>query len=236
MSASEESKEKLKQDVAKSVQKGVQEGLRGRAQTQSVGDPGSNEAVGLASISGELMPDFVPEADVKLSNMENRLIKFAENANRIIKNNVVDAFVGLGQVIGNALSGSGNVLKSVTQLVLGTMGNLLQQLGQQAIVLGLTLEGVKKALLSFGGLGAIAIGTVAVALGKAFSNKAQSLGSSLGGGASGSTGASAGGNGVSSSFNQSFSADGRDEILLRARGRDLVAVLNAQENFNNAIG
>lgn len=104
---------------------------------------------------------------------------------------------------------------------------------KQAIVLGLTLEAVKKSLLSFGGLGAIAVGTVAVALGKAFSNNAKRMGQSLG---SGGTGANVGGGGVNSNFSNSFSSSRNGEIILRARGRDLVAVLNAQENFNNALG
>jgi hypothetical protein len=232
-SVSKETKEKLTEDVATAVQKGVNKGMQGRAQTEAIA--GASFSEGAIQSENNIVGEAInPEAlDVQFANINQKMLDFANNANNIIQNNIANTFAGLGEIIGNALSGGGNVLQNVGALLLGTMGNLLTQLGKQAIVLGLTLEGVKKALLSFGGIGAIAIGTVAVALGKAFSNKAASLGQSLGSGGGG-TGATTTRGGVDNNFSQSFAAD--REIILRARGRDLVAVLNAQNNFNNALG
>lgn len=141
--AAEESKEQLKNDVKQAVQQGVQEGL-GRARTSAVASESFSQGAITQAPQGAnagAVSTF-DQADLELFNIEQRLLEFSNTANDIIKNNVANAFVGLGEVIGNALSGGGNVLQGFGQVLLGTMGNMLQQLGQQAIVLGLTLEAV----------------------------------------------------------------------------------------------
>jgi hypothetical protein len=239
LTISDDSKKDLKDDVAESVQKGVQEGLQGRAKTQPIGNLQSQGAIvqTQAPTAENSIPNIITDADaqlgVKLANMQARLQEFSQSANDIIQNGIANAFIGLGQVIGDGLSGGTNTLQKVGQVLIGSFANIITQLGQLAIKTGTQMLAIKLAFNGFGALGMIAAGTALVALGSAFSKQSQAIGSNLGSGGGG-TGSSVGGGGVNNNFSQSFSAN--REIILRVRGRDLVAVLNNQNNFNNALG
>ena len=240
ISASNESKEKLKEDVAEAVSAGVQQGMQGVGTTDTPSQPQSQGAIntplpGIGQIQNNI-PNIITAASAAMQAetaiMTQNLQDFANSANDIINNNIANAFMGLGQIIGNALTGGGNALEQIGALVLETMGNILVQLGQQAIIQGKLIEGIKLSLKSFSGVAVVALGVAAIAAGTAIKNVAQGLAQNPSGG--GGTGATATSGGVDNNFSQSFAAN--REIILRVKGRDLVAVLNNQTNFDNAIG
>lgn len=159
---------------------------------------------------------------------------FDKQLNNTIENGIANTLGGLGEAIGNALSGGANAIEAVGAILLSSLGNMMVQLGKQAIITGITIEAVKKALASLNGIGAIAAGVALVAVGSAFSSKAKDLGGNLGsGGASG--GVSSGGSSSSGSFSSSSGGFGGGNVVFEISGRNLVGVLKRNTDSNLAI-
>lgn len=99
---------------------------------------------------------------------------------------VSNAFVSLGQALGNAISGAGDFAGGMLRV----LGGILTQLGKMAIQVGVGLLGIKTALQTLNPFVAIAAGVALVALGAAVSGSVKSLGGSMGSGGGGGGGTS----------------------------------------------
>lgn len=140
------------------------------------------------------MPQAFAEQQAVLA--QNRLTalekaaQFAQQINQIISGGLANLASGIGSALGNAISSGGNLAKSLSKVVLGTIGGMAVQLGKLAIGIGTTLKLVKKALDSVHPAIAIAGGIALVALGTLFKNKASSIGGGGGGSFGGGSGSS----------------------------------------------
>ena len=236
--SSEESKKKLEDDVAESVAKGVDKGLKGgqgRAQIQSVTAGTGLESQGanpLSEITGSGID--TSQVDSQFEAVSEKLRRFGENARDIIENNIGSAFAGLGKVIGNALSGSSNIIQQLGQVMLSSLGNIMVQLGKQAITLGVSMLKIKAAIKGLGGVGAIAAGTALVAVGSAFANKASQIGDQMG-----NNSGNIGGGGQNSGGRQTAITSSNfqsSEVVFKIKGRDLVGVLDRNSDVAQVIG
>jgi len=116
----------------------------------------------------------------RLLSME-KAAQFNEGITQIINGGLQDLATGIGQALGQAISGGGNLAQSLSKVVLSTVGGMAVQLGKLAISIGLAVEGIKKALQSLNPVVAVAAGIALVALGSFAKSAAGKIGS--GGGA-----------------------------------------------------
>jgi len=119
--------------------------------------------------------------------------------------------------------------------LLAGMGSILTQLGQLAISTGVGILAVKKALTTLNPYVAIAAGVALVAIGSAFSSKANSIGSSGGGSGSVSTGASVSSptSSTSSSGSSGFTSG---TVVFEISGQSLIGVLSNTLDKNKRLG
>ena len=203
----------------------------------TIGQPAGLTSLDAGGLTGDLgftLAESIGKSiEAAKLRMEMALLEFNEAASQIINNNIANTFAGIGEAIGNAMSGAGNLGRNLTKVLLGSMGNLLQQLGKLAIKTGVTLKAVKSALEDLNPKVAIAAGIAAVAVGKAFSNSAARLGGSMGTGSVAGAGASSGfSSGTTFGGARPFSGN----LTFTIRGTDLVAVLNSANSQNGIIG
>ena len=186
------------------------------------------QATGLQNIDLSIPEAVLQRPITQISELQLRmtelLMGFNTQMDNIIRNNIANTFAGIGQAIGNALSGAANLGDSLAKVLLSSVGSILKQLGTLAITIGLTLLKIKAALKSLNPAVAIAAGTAAIALGTVFSNASQNLGSNIGGsaGGGGSFGGRSFGGGGGFGGAQPFSGN----LTFTIRGNDLVAVVN----------
>jgi hypothetical protein len=159
----------------------------------------------------------------KFTEFEERTAQFATTMLGILDGGLANAFVDLGQSIGEALATGGNVLSAVGKSLLGSVGKLLGEFGKQLIAFGVAGLSYSKLIKSLftnpataapkAGL-AIAAGIALVALSGAISS---GLKSNSGGGGGGGGGASVGSSGVG--VGTSFAGGGQGGLF--AQNRDL---------------
>lgn len=205
----------------------------------------------------EDIPDELPFIDrllerlnpKKFTELEERTAQFATTMLGILDNGLANAFVDLGQSIGEALATGGNVLSAVGKSLLGSVGKLLGDFGKQLIafgVAGLSYSKLIKALFTNpataapkAGL-AIAAGVALVALSGAISSGLRSNSGGGGGGGGGGGVASVGSSGVGGGT--SFAGGGQGGLFqqnrdlngeLVVRGQDLVYVFSQANNKIN---
>lgn len=138
----------------------------------------------------------------------------------------------LGESLGN-LFATGDV-GEFSDALLGTFGNLIKQLGQMVLQLGLGLLAAQLALKSINPFVAIAAGTALIALGSAFARSTQQLGNSI---------ANAGalnGSGTINTMAPTNAANMDRQVVrvvvsgeLKARGNTLVGVIANENNRRN---
>ena len=207
-------------------------------------------------ILDEDIPDELPFIDrllerlnpKKFTEFEERTAQFATTMLGILDGGLANAFVDLGQSIGEALATGGNVLSAVGKSLLGSVGKLLGEFGKQLIAFGVAGLSYSKLIKSLftnpataapkAGL-AIAAGIALVALSGAISSGLKSN-SGGGGGGGGGGGASVGSSGVGGGT--SFAGGGQGGLFaqnrdlngeLVVRGQDLVYVFNQASNRIN---
>jgi len=174
----------------------------------------------------------------ELIAMKLTLHKFNEDATKIIETSLADTFMGLGTVIGEALSGAGNSMENAGALLLGGMATLIINLGKMAVATGVTLLGIKTALETLNPYVAIGAGIALIALGTAFKKGAGELGASMGG-SGGSSGYSSADNSSfsGSSFGSSSSGYGQSSnVVFEIQGTKLVGVIRNTLKRNSALG
>lgn len=242
-SASKESKEKIKKDVEKAVKegtkKGLSNGLSSAGNVSTVIDREQVDPVASESFSIGQAPMTPEIIKAKGNEMLTAFQQFSQDLDRLVQNTAGGALSDLGTAIGEALAQGTSVTQAIGQSLIQSFSQFLSRFGDLLIQYGLASKafGAVTEAIKGGGPASIGAGIAAIAIGTAMKGIASAIGSSVSDGVGGGgTGANAGGGGVNNNFSQSFTSTRRDEIILRAKGRDLVAVLNAQGNFNNALG
>lgn len=164
------------------------------------------------------------------------LIQFNDSANAIIQGQIAETFGQLGSLLGDALTGGSDIAAKAGQVLLAGVGNLLSQLGQLAIAIGVGLKAIKKSLETLNPIAAIAAGTALVALGSAFSKGAKSLGNSIGGGGAGAFAGGGGTIGGPRIATATAAGSGFGSVVFVIRGQDLVGVLGRNISKNQRLG
>ncbi len=137
--------------------------------------------------------------------------------------------------VSEAIVSGDNVMEALGSALLGTMGGIMVQLGQQVIATGSAIEAVKLALTSLGGLGAIAAGAALIAIGSMFKAGARKIGSSMGSGGYSSapsmrnTGPSYGPSEYRGQYQDDF------KVEFKIGTNELVGVLNTAEQRRNRL-
>lgn len=147
-------------------------------------------------------------------------------------NIIGSGIASLGESLGN-LFATGDI-GEFSDALLGTFGNLIKQLGQMVLQLGLGLLSAQLALKSINPFVAIAAGTALIALGSAFARSTQQLGNSI---------ANAGalnGSGTINTMPATNAANMDRQVVqvvvsgeLKARGNTLVGVIANENNRRN---
>lgn len=137
--------------------------------------------------------------------------------------------------VSEAIVSGDNVMEALGSALLGTMGGIMVQLGQQVVATGTAIEAVKLALTSLGGLGAIAAGAALIAIGSMFKAGARKIGSSMGSGGYSSapslrnTGPSYGPSDYRGPYQDDF------KVEFKIGTNELVGVLNTAEQRRNRL-
>lgn len=197
---------------------------------------------GLAATSPSI---YIDDESIKA---QEALLNFNNNLNNIISNEIANTLVGLGELLGEAMAGGGNILEKGGALLLASLGNVLTQVGTMAIQIGVGLIGIKKALSTLSGPVAIAAGVALVALGSFFSKKSKSIGASMGSGGSGggggttsrdyngTTAGTASRNYGGSTQQAGSYVDGGGTVVFEIAGTKLIGVLNRTLSKNQSLG
>jgi hypothetical protein len=219
----------------------VNRGLRPQATALQVTPLGINAGGGEAQAGGgqsaqaPILDNTLTQFREFSAEMELLLLDFNQRMDQIIQNNIVNTFAGIGEAIGNALSGAQNLGDGLAKVLLSSIGSILKQLGTLAITIGVTLFKIQASLININPGLAIAAGVAAIALGSVFSNAARSIGTSAGGGNVGGGGSLGGSNfGGTRTFNTGNNILGN--VTFRIAGTDLVGVLNNQIDQNSIFG
>jgi hypothetical protein len=99
-----------------------------------------------------------------------------------VQQGAVDVVSGLGQALGDALSGTASFSDSLVKTVLTGVGQVAVQLGKILVASGLGIEALKVSLKTFTGVGAVVAGLGLIAIGTFASSAAASIGNKAGGG------------------------------------------------------
>lgn len=137
--------------------------------------------------------------------------------------------------VSEAIMTGDNAIEALGSALLGTMGGIMVQLGQQVIATGAAIEAVKLALTSLGGLGAIAAGAALIAIGSMFKAGARKIGSSMGSGGYSSAPSM---NNTSPGYGPSdYRGQYTDDFVVSFKigTNELVGVLNTAEQRRNRI-
>lgn len=129
---------------------------------------------------------MLDEAFKDWDEYKEKIKQSALDLQNTLEQGVEHAIMGLGEAIGNLASGNTD---AVWQALLNPIADMAVQLGQLAIVAGITFDALGNAMKNpfGGGIGAIAAGVALVALGTAIKGAISNIGSG-GGGSSGGYG------------------------------------------------
>lgn len=155
------------------------------------------------------------------------LMNLNERMGAILQQGAIDAFVGIGNIAGQLLTGSAG-LSDAGDMILGVIGNIFSQMGQELISAGVIMSGlsalITNPLTSAGAL--IAVGVALSALGGALS-------SAVSGGGKGSSSGYGGSSGYSNNnSNTGYSGSQAMELTINLngqftqRGNSLVSAIN----------
>ncbi len=155
-----------------------------------------------------------------------------------VANNAIDTMVtGFAEGFGEMLSGGGN-LQGFSAMVAGTFADMAINVGKVAISTGIAVAGIKAALKSLNPVAAIAAGAALVALGTAVKKSLGRISDSGGGGGTFSSNTLSGSGTIDTRAGSSNEAIAKPiEVVVRgelkAKGRDLSAVLESENNRKN---
>ena len=145
-------------------------GGRGRASVSSVstlesGTPITNaikaDTAGIPAAIAEQQAVLTEQQAVAMANA----IAFNSEIGNIITGGLNQLATGIGEALGQAIAGGGNLAQKLSNVVLTTIGTMAMQMGKLAISIGVGVEAIKKALQSLNPAVAIAAGIALIALG-----------------------------------------------------------------------
>lgn len=172
-----------------------------------------------------------------------RIKKLKEDINnslsQLINSSLTDGITDAFAALGNSIATGENALKSVGKAILSTLGNFLQQFGQQLIKTALLSEVFAGLIIAiqnaFGNpYVLLAIGAAAVVLGSVLTGSVKNTAATAGGGGgiSSASGTGGGSNFTSSNFSGGSSGG---EYVFRLSGQDLVASFNRNVSAEDRV-
>jgi hypothetical protein len=209
-------------------------------------------AVGAGYITGDgvlaqfgMLDTASTQIQTAISKIDESMIKSGETIEQwgakmrltweVLQESVIDlsgvihsALSGIGQALGNAISGGQNLGKAL----LGVLGGVLVQLGEMLITAGIGVEAFKTSLKSLNGVVAIAAGIALVALGTAISGSMKSMGSNPTGGGYATEAASR----SSGNYSARESMEIRIGAEFRIQGNDLVYIYDRNKKLKGRTG
>lgn len=157
----------------------------------------------------------------------------------ILNNDVANAISDAAYAIGDALANGGNVIEALGVSILSSLGNIMIDLGQTAIMAGIGIASIKKALESLNPAVAIAAGIALVAFGSFIKGKVSGIGKSIGGGGSSGTNTSTGTGANTNSYSSNAGViqnTSSGTVVFEIDGQKLVGVLSNTLNRNKRLG
>jgi TP901 family phage tail tape measure protein len=234
-------KDKIKDAVSDGVTEGLAQGVGGgggRSKTQGVGNV---QGAGFTDTGiNAQIPEIVKQADQGFIDFLIRVQQFEQDVNNLVQGSITNAFIDLGDAIGNALANGGNVFQAIGMSIISSMGKFLSSFGDQLISFAIASKAFAKLQLSLANPAtalasagvALAAGIALKAVGSAIASRAQS-GFGGGGGAVGSSSVNTPQSNISSN---TFVSNENNEVVFRISGNDLVGVLNRNNNQNARLG
>lgn len=134
----------------------------------------------VAPLSSQQIQDMLSSADAAAKLAGARIAEkiresFGENISAALNDMNAQIAEGIGQSIGDALSGKGDFAKELFGSIFQTLGNALQQLGKVAIQTGIGIKAIKAAFKTLNPIVAIAAGVSLIALGAIIKNSVGSV-------------------------------------------------------------
>lgn len=174
------------------------------------------------------------------ANLINVLKSFNKDASSIISDGIVKSFEYISTAIGSALSGGGNIVKTLGANLLSAFGDVLGQLGEMAIKTGLAILAIKISLKTLNPFVAIAAGVGLLALAGVVKHGASNISDNISGGGAPQVQTTAGINTTSGS--NSGVTNGSNSVAMQTvqvkaviSGRDLVMLLNLEGYYLSRV-
>ena len=171
----------------------------------------------------EALAGTKPKIQTELNAITAQFSAFDVAANDIIAAAATNVVAGFGTMIGGLISGASGIA-DFKNLLLGSLGGMLEQLGKIAIQAGIGLLAIKKAFETLNPFVAIAAGVALVAFGGVIKSQISDVGTSN------DAGSFAGGGMVGGS---SFSGD---KLFARVNSGEMILNNRQQNNLAGLIG
>lgn len=132
----------------------------------------SKQFSGSNMIAGTAIPPVLLQVKID-DKSRSQIVQDMEQLTTDISNSVEklgeDLAIGLGEALGNALSGQGNPFEDFAKVILGSIANFIKTVGKQLIAYGISISKFKAAFVN--PAAAVAAGIAMVALGTAVSSQ-----------------------------------------------------------------
>jgi len=163
------------------------------------------------------------DLDAGLTNIQDRFVDFSDNVSNAIQGAAVGFLSGFGEIMAGIVNGTAGI-GDIGNLFLGSLGNLLVNLGKIAIQVAVGIKAIKKALGSLAWPVALAAGVALVAFGTLIKSRVSDLGG--GGNYAGAftTGGMVGGN-----------SPVGDKLFARVNSGEMILNQAQQRNLNSMI-
>ena len=115
------------------------------------------------------------DLDAGLTNIQDRFVDFSDNVSNAIQGAAVGFLSGFGEIMAGIVNGTAGI-GDIGNLFLGSLGNLLVNLGKIAIQVAVGIKAIKKALGSLAWPVALAAGVALVAFGTLIKSRVSDLG------------------------------------------------------------
>jgi len=150
------------------------------------GLPAQRNSMGQVGLGGINVQDKSLEAfkrqEAELLKSRAKIARLIESVNQILSSGISGGLSSFASGIGQALANGASVIDAVGKGLLSGIGDILTQLGEAAIKIGVGLTAIKAALKSLNPFVAIAAGVGLIALGSFFSARSSKIGDNIQGG------------------------------------------------------
>jgi len=132
----------------------------------------SKQFSGTNMIAGTAVPPVLIQVkidDKSRSQIVQDMDQLTTDISKSVETLGEDLAIGLGEALGNALSGQGNPFEDFAKVILGSIANFIKTVGKQLIAYGISISKFKAAFVN--PAAAVAAGVAMVALGTAVSSQ-----------------------------------------------------------------